>query len=96
MVTLDTLQKDQRTEILRLGEKRGARTIRIFGSVARGERCEWSDVDLLVEFEEGRTLFDLIGLRLDLKDLLGTGVDIVTPKSLRYLRDRVVAEARAL
>jgi hypothetical protein len=96
MVTLDTLQKERRAEILRLGDKHGARSIRVFGSVARGENRDGSDVDFLVEFDSERTLFDLIGLRLDLKDLLGVEVDIVTPNSLRYLRDRVVAEARAL
>ena len=96
MVTLDTLRREKRNEILRLGEKHGASSIRVFGSVARGDNREGSDVDLLVEFDSGRTLFDLIGLRLDLKELLGAEVDIVTPNSLRYLRDRVVAEARAL
>lgn len=96
MVTLDTLQREKRGEILRLGEKHGAQNIRVFGSVARGESREGSDVDLLVEFAPGRTLFDLIGLRLDLKDLLGAEVEIVTPNSLRYLRDRVLAEAKVL
>ena len=67
--------------------------MRVFGSVARGDNQESSDVDLLVEFERGRTLFDLIGLRLDLRDLLGTEVEIVAPGSLRYLRDRVMTEA---
>jgi predicted nucleotidyltransferase len=49
-----------------------------------------------VEFEKGRTLFDLIDLRLDLRDLLGVEVDIVTPNSLHYLRDSVLAEAKAI
>ena len=96
MVTLHTLQGEKRAEILRLGEKHGARTIRVFGSVARGDSREESDVDFLVEFDRGRTLFDLIGLRLDLKDLLGVEVDIVTPGNLHYTRDHVLAEARAL
>jgi uncharacterized protein len=68
----------------------------VFGSVARGESSGASDVDFLVEFESGRTLFDLIGLRLDLLDLLGTEVDLVTPGSLHYLRDRVLAEAKSI
>ena len=96
MVTLETLQGEKRTEILRLGEKHGARNIRVFGSVARGGSREESDVDFLVDFDKGRTLFDLIGLRLDLKDLLGVEVDIVTPNSLRYIREQVLAEARTL
>jgi uncharacterized protein len=53
-------------------------------------------VDFLVEFEKGRTLFDLIGPRLDRRDLLGVEVDVVTPGSLRYLRDRVLAEAQPI
>jgi predicted nucleotidyltransferase len=68
----------------------------VFGSVARGDNRETSDVDLLVEFDKDRTLFDLIDLRLDLRDLLEVEVDIVTPNSLRYLRDSVLAEAKAI
>ena len=96
MVTLDTLRHEKRTEILRLVEIHGGRNIRVFGSVVRGENRADSDVDLLVEFDEGKTLFDLIGLKLDLQALLGTSVDVVTPKSLRYIRDRVLAEALPL
>ena len=53
-------------------------------------------MDFLVEFEQGRILLDLIGLKLDLQDLLGASVDVVTPNSLRYMRERIVAEAEAL
>ena len=93
MVTLDTLRREKRAEILRVAEAHGARNIRVFGSVVRGDNRNDSDVDLLVEFEEGKTLFDLIGLKLDLQNLLGATVDVVTPNSLRYIRDRVLAEA---
>ena len=93
MVTLDTLPGEKRAEILRVAEVHGARNIRVFGSVVRGDNRDDSDVDLLVEFEEGKTLFDLIGLKLDLQNLLGATVDVVTPNSLRYIRDRVLAEA---
>ena len=96
MVTLDTLRREKRAEILHLAQVHGAREIRVFGSVARGDNREESDVDLLVDFDKGRTLFDLIGLRLDLKELLGAEVDIVTPGSLRYMRNRVLAEARPI
>ena len=75
---------------------RGGRNIRVFGSVVRGENRGDSDVDFLIEFEKGRTLFDLIELKLDLEELIGATVDIVTPDSLKYLRDRVLAEAQAL
>jgi predicted nucleotidyltransferase len=93
MVTLDTLRVEKKAEILRVAEVHGARNIRVFGSVVRGDNRDDSDVDLLVEFEEGKTLFDLIGLKLDLQNLLGATVDVVTPNSLRYIRDRVLAEA---
>jgi len=75
---------------------RGGRDVRVFGSVARGDNGENSDVDFLVEFEAGRTLLDLIGLKLDLQDLLGATVDVVTPNSLRYIRERVLAEGQPL
>jgi hypothetical protein len=93
MVTLETLRREKRAAIVQLGQRYGARNIRVFGSVARGDNQASSDVDFLVEFDKGRTLFDLIGLRLDLHDLLGVEVDIVTPNSLRYIRERALAEA---
>jgi len=96
MVTLDTLRHEKREAILQLAGKHGARDIRVFGSIARGESSAVSDVDFLVEFESGRNLFDLIGLRLALRELLGAEVDLVTPGSLHYLRDRVLAEAKPI
>jgi predicted nucleotidyltransferase len=96
MITLDTLRREKRAEILRLAEAHGASNVRVFGSVVRGENREDSDIDFLVEFKPDRTLFDLIRLRLDLQDLLGASVDVVTPNSLRYIRDRVLAEASSL
>jgi uncharacterized protein len=96
MITLNTLRQEKRSEILRLAETHGARNVRVFGSVVRGDNREDSDLDLLVEFDPGRTLFDLIALKLDLESLLGVRVDIETPNSLRYIRDRVLAEALRL
>jgi predicted nucleotidyltransferase len=96
MLTLDTLRREKKAEILRLAETHGGHNIRVFGSVARGDNGESSDVDFLVEFDKGRTLLDLIGLKLDLQDLLGATVDVVTPNSLRYVRERVLAEAQPL
>jgi uncharacterized protein len=100
MITLDTLRREKKAEILRLAQVHGASNVRVFGSVVRGENREDSDVDFLVEFQRGRTLFDLIGLRLDLQDLSGASVDVVTPNSLpaslRTLRARRArAEGRA-
>jgi predicted nucleotidyltransferase len=93
MVTLDTIRREKRTEIIRLGEFYGAHNIRIFGSVARGDNHDASDVDLLVDMDQGRSLFDLAGFVADVQDLLGVHVDVVTLGGLRYLRDQIVAEA---
>ena len=83
-----------RDEILALAKLRGARNIRVFGSVARDEATTDSDVDILVDMEPVRSLLDLTGLQLDLEELLGRDVDVVTENGLRpYLKDRVLAEA---
>ena len=93
-MTLEDLRVRRRDEILRVAAARGARNIRVFGSVARGESDERSDIDFLVDLEPGRTLFDLSGLLLDLEALLHTSVDVVTERGLRpRIRDRVLAEA---
>lgn len=87
------LQK-HRTEILDLAKRHGARDVRVFGSLARGEGNEGSDLDLLVKLGEGRSLLDLVGLKQDLEDLLSRPVDVVTERGLSpYLRERVLSEA---
>ena len=96
MVTLNSLRREKKAEILRLVEVHGGHNVRVFGSVVRGDNRADSDIDLLVEFDDDRTLFDLIGLKLDLQELLSSSVDVVTPGSLRYLRDRVLEEAQPL
>ncbi|MBE9053400.1 nucleotidyltransferase family protein [Nostocales cyanobacterium LEGE 11386] len=84
----------KREEILQIATKYGAYNIRIFGSVARGEADVNSDVDFLVEMETGRSLFDLGGLLMELQEILGCEVDIVTEKGLRSrIRERVLSEA---
>ena len=84
----------KRGEILRIAAKRGARNVRIFGSAARGEADERSDVDVLVDMEPGRSLLDMGGLLMDLRELLGRDVDVVTEPSLHwYIRDRILREA---
>lgn len=91
------LLKDRRNEILRIAAKYGARNVRLFGSVARGEEIQDSDVDFLVDLEPGRSLFDLGGLLMDLQDLLSCKVDVITEKGLRpRIRDRVLKEAKPL
>ena len=89
--------RQHRDEILRLGQHHGAHRIRVFGSVARGEARADSDLDLLVDLEKGRSLFDLIGLKQALEDLLGCRVEVITEASVsRYVREAVVREAVAL
>ena len=96
-MSIDQLLKARREEILLIAAKHGARNVRIFGSVARGEARPGSDVDFLVELEKGRSLFDLGGLLMDLQDLLGCEVDVVTVNGLRArIRERVLQEAVSL
>lgn len=81
-------------DIAAVAARRGASNIRVFGSVARGDADSTSDVDLLVDLDPDRSLFDLGGLLMDLTDLLGTEVDVVTEASLKpRVRQRVLAEA---
>jgi predicted nucleotidyltransferase len=97
MLTLDTLRSARRDEILHLARQRGARDVRVFGSVARGEATESSDLDLLVTWEPGRSLLDHAGLVQDLQELLGVKVHVGTEKSLHwYVRDRILREATPL
>ena len=96
-MTLDELVKEKREDILKLAAKHGARNVRVFGSVARGEAGPESDIDLLVDMEPGRSLLDLGGLWSDLNELLGRKVGIVTEKSIYWLlRRRILKEARPL
>jgi uncharacterized protein len=96
-MALEELLKDKREAILRICAKHGARNVRVFGSVARGEADEQSDIDLLVDTEPGRSLLDLGGLLMDLQALLGQNVDVVTERGLKpRIRERVLAEAVVL
>ena len=86
--------KDKRAEVLRLAAAHGARKVRVFGSVARGDAGPASDIDLLVELEPGRSLLDHVGLKQDLEDLFKRKVDVVTERALHwYIRARVLAES---
>lgn len=97
MLTLQTLRSDRREDILRIAERRGACNLRVFGSVARGEANEKSDLDLLVEWEPNRSLLDPSGLVQDLEELLGAKVHLGTEQSLHwYVRDRILREATPL
>jgi uncharacterized protein len=93
---MDILQllQAKREAILQIANKHGAYNVRIFGSVARGEATPDSDVDFLVNLEQGRSLLDHAALILELKALLGCKVDVATERGLRErIRHRVLQEA---
>lgn len=91
------LLAEKREEILSIAKKHGASNVRIFGSIARGENDSKSDVDLLVDLEQGRSLFDHAALYLELEELLQCKVDVATEKGLKErIRERVLKEAVAL
>lgn len=93
-MTVSALLGEKRTDILRIASKYGARHIRVFGSVARGEADAQSDVDFLVELEAGRSLLDLGGLQYELQSLLDRPVDVVTERGLKArIRERALREA---
>lgn len=95
-MNFDQVSKKRR-EIELIAGRHGASNIRIFGSLARGDADDKSDVDFLVDLERGRSLLDLGGLLMDLQNLLGRPVDVVTEKGLRpRIRDRVLQEARPI
>ena len=86
-----------REDVRRIAAARGAANVRVFGSGGRGEQSVSSDLDLLVDMAEGRSLLDLIALSNDLEECLGVKVDVVTEASLSpYMRGRVLDEAVAL
>lgn len=94
---IEALLREKREEILQIAARYGAYNVRIFGSVVRKEAAPDSDVDFLVDMKPGRSLLDLGGLLMDLQDLLGREVDVVTEKGLHwYIRDQVLTEARPL
>jgi len=77
--------------------KHGVRKAGLFGSIVRGEATETSDIDILVEFGEGKSLLDLVGLKLELQELLGKKVDVITYKSLHpLLKERILKEQRII
>lgn len=96
-MTIENLVSQKRDEILRIAERHGAYNVRLFGSVARGEAGPDSDVDFLIDVGEKTSSWFPAGLILDLQDLLGRRVDVVTEKALRpELRRYVLPEARPL
>lgn len=88
---------EKREDILAIAAKHGAKNVRVFGSVVRGEAGEGSDVDFLMDTSSGGGLLEFIALIQDLEDLLGCHVDIGSDAQLhRVIRDRVLREAKPL
>jgi predicted nucleotidyltransferase len=91
---MDRLVERHQAKIRAIAARHGARSVRVFGSLARGDARDDSDLDLLVDLEPGRSLLDMIAIKQDLEDVLGRSVDVVTERGLSpYLRQRVLAEA---
>jgi predicted nucleotidyltransferase len=93
MGPLRTLVESHRDAIEALAHRHHGRTIAVFGSVARGDEREDSDIDFLVEFEPGSSLFDLLHLQDELADLLGAPVDVVSAGGLRARDQHIKREA---
>jgi predicted nucleotidyltransferase len=93
-MNLSELLSLKKEEIQRIARQHGTRNLRVFGSVAKGEDTEASDLDLLVEMKPERSLLDLVAIKQDLEDLLGCRVHVVTEAGVSpYLRERVLQEA---
>jgi predicted nucleotidyltransferase len=87
----------KRKEILNLAASRGMSKVRVFGSFARGTARKTSDIDLLVDAGPNISMLDIIGLWLDLEELLGRKVDLITESGIHpELREAILSEARPL
>ena len=96
-MSIPELVQDRREDILHTATHHGARSVRIFGSVARGEARSDSDLDLLVEMAPDRSLLDIIAIQQDLEDLLGCKVQVLTEAAVSpYFRETVLKEATYL
>ena len=96
-MTAMELLKEKRDEILRIAERHGARNIRVFGSIVRGEVTESSDIDFLVDVSDQTSPWFPAGLVDELQRLLGRPVDVLTENAIhRLLRRRILKEARPL
>ena len=93
-MNLEQLIREKNTDIKAIAAKHGAKNIRLFGSVIRGEAGQDSDIDFLVDTEPSTSSWFPAGLVLDLEDILGCRVDIVTERGLNpYIREHVLNEA---
>ncbi len=93
-MAIERLLREKRDEIRRIAAKHGARNVRVFGSVARGEASRESDIDILVDAGPDTSSWFPAGLILDLEEILGCKVEVVTEKGLNpHLKERVLQEA---
>ena len=93
-MNIEEILKTKREEILQIAARHGARNVRLFGSIARSEADKNSDIDLVVDFDPDRSLLDHAGLWLDLQELLGLKVDVVSERGIKpRIRERVLKEA---
>ena len=91
---MNNLIISNKASILKLAQQHGIKNIRLFGSMVRDEATNESDVDFLVDLEDGRDLFDLGELLMDLQDLLHRKVDLVTGTSLHpKIKTQILKEA---
>ena len=96
-MSIRQLLQTKRKKILQIAARHGTRKVRVFGSVARGEARRGSDIDFLVEMDEGRSLLDHAALILDLERLLKRPVDVASERGLRPpVRKEVLKDAIAL
>jgi len=94
---MEEIINTNRNAILEIAARHGARKVRLFGSAARGDAGPGSDIDFLVDMQPGRSLLDLCAMMVELRDLLGRKVDLVTESSLHWLlKRRILKEARPL
>ena len=97
MITLEELRSKYKQQILELAKKHGVTDIRVFGSVARGEAREDSDIDFLVKRVKGGSAWGIGGFYVEASKLLGHTVDVTTEGGLSsYIRENVLREAQAL
>jgi uncharacterized protein len=90
---LRLLVESRRDQVMAIASRHHASRVRLFGSAARGEDRPDSDIDLLVDFDEDSSLFDLVRMSRELETLLGRGVDVVSARGLKSRDQLILAES---
>lgn len=88
--------RSHRSRIIDAAARHRLDDVRVFGSVARGDAAAGSDVDLLVHPAADASLFDLAAFMVDVEDILGVSVDVVSDRAEGAVADRIRAEATPL